>query len=838
MNRRDLYNEFMAVCHQFGVVPDAFGNGNFDAEIAIVSETYGEAERKSAVDPMNRVAFAGGSGALLWSHLRKKCGLERSMVWTTNVIKSQAHFVNMSIITSTTEYDAWRQVLLWELRKLPNLKCILVLGSVALKALTGVTGIREWRGSVVDIDLGDGKKILGFCTYNPAFTLKKKMNADGEIQLAEPRNEIDFIRDMAKFSHVLVEGDKRPSRTFHLWPTKTDALDWIAYLHDYAVTKRKPIAYDIEVQHRQIVCIGFSAQPLEGYCINWCHVEGRKVHNQFDVEDELEIRLAIAKLVGDPKVSLVAQNGDYDRSLLWFLDRILTQPHWFDTMLAEHLLHPTGRIGLDHLASTYTWESYYKSDKTTFYDDPDVFFRYNIKDACVTREVVAPQVAALTKKGLLKFFFGHTMRLQPHLQAAQVLGTNIDHAKLDAASNLLRDDMKEIQIKFDQLCSDAAGEPVTINPLSRIQFGKFLKRLGVVFHHRTRTGRPQLDKTAKALISNTYAQDPHIPAILAAHADYVKESTHYSNFVDMKLDDDGRFRAAYSEQGTREAPGRLSSEKTHWGTGRNAQNFPHRISWLFIAEPGYQVCYIDLEQAEARYVGWDANIEEWINDFEKARLNPGTFDCHRQLAALIYNVSYDEVPKEDHFPDGTPTKRFIGKRSRHGLNYRLGPDTFAEKNGLSLSVAQFVYAKYHRMYPELRRWWKRLEDEMRTNRVIYNSYGRPLYIEERLTTEALRSVVAFRPQSTIGDKMKRVWYMCHDDDDWPTGARIVRNVHDALYAIAPEKDAKTALSIMVRHAEEPINVGPFPMIIPAAPKLSVPDESGVHRFSTLKGVTL
>lgn len=834
--RIDLFRQFTKLCTQHGVEPDAFGNGAIDAKVAIVSETYGEAEMQSAASVIGRIGFAGGSGSVLWEQLSKKCRLSRQMVWLTNVIKSQQHFYTMKLHTPSIEFEAWRQILLWELEQLPNLEVVLILGAAALKALTGEVGIGNWRGSLVDVQL-PSRTVLGFATFNPTFTLRK-ITVDGITQLAEPRNEIIFNRDMSKFGRLLQEGDKRKNRTFHLWPTKKDALEWIAHLHDYSTSRNKPIAYDIEVQQRKVVCIGMSADPMEGFCVNWAHVNGGNVVNQFSEQDEVEVRLALGKLLSDPRIKLVAQNGDYDRSVLWFVDRMRINATWFDTMLAEHLLHPTGWHGLDHIASVYTWEPYYKSEKTTFYHDPDAFFRYNLKDACVTREVCATQLSELTKKGLRDFFFGHTMRLQPHLQQAQVLGIPIDNAQLEMVSTKLHEELEELRAKFVAACAAAISEPIDVNPLSTKQVGEFLQRLGVVFGRRTATGKPSLNKEAIASLNNYYSDDPHIPQILQTRAKYVTEHTHITNFVDMKLDGDGYFRAAYSEQGTREAPGRLSSSKTHWGTGRNIQNIPHRADWIFVAPKGFVFIYIDLEQAEARYVGWDWNIEEWIKDFERARREPGTFDCHRQLAAMIYNIPYEDIPEEDFLPDGSPSKRFIGKRSRHGLNYRLGPDTFAEKNGLPLSVAQFVYAKYHSMFPQIRKGWRRIENEMRANRVIYNSYGRPLYIEEQLTTEALKSIVAFRPQSTIGDKMKRAWYIAAEDDDWPDHARIIRNVHDALYAIAPAARAKDCLRIMIKHAEEPINVGPFPLIIPAAPKMSVPDESGVHRFSTLKKVML
>jgi hypothetical protein len=53
--------------------------------------------------------------------------------------------------------------------------------------------------------------------------------------------------------------------------------------------------------------------------------------------------------------------------------------------------------------------------------------------------------------------------------------------------------------------------------------------------------------------------------------------------------------------------------------------------------------------------------------------------------------------------------------------------------------------------------------------VIYNAYGRRWILLERMSDEAVESVIAFYPQSTIGDKVTRIIRQCHTDPDWPRG---------------------------------------------------------------------
>jgi hypothetical protein len=198
-----------------------------------------------------------------------------------------------------------------------------------------------------------------------------------------------------------------------------------------------------------------------------------------------------------------------------------------------------------------------------------------------------------------------------------------------------------------------------------------------------------------------------------------------------------------------------------------------------------------------------------------------------------YDATKGRVPPVG-VKDGTVTLRFTAKRCRHGLNYRMGPARLAVTTGLALRDADHAYRVYHRKTPELRLWWEWLERELTKNGALFNAYGRRYILLERKTPEALESIVAFKPQSSIGDKINRTIYLCQEDDDWPTHARIRLNNHDALLTLCRLQDRERALRIMIKHAEEPIMVRGEQLIIPAEPHMSVPDEFGIHRWSTLK----
>ncbi len=254
--------------------------------------------------------------------------------------------------------------------------------------------------------------------------------------------------------------------------------------------------------------------------------------------------------------------------------------------------------------------------------------------------------------------------------------------------------------------------------------------------------------------------------------------------------------------------------------------------------------YFDGAQAEARIVAYEANIPNWKEQFERARLNPGTYDAHIALASEMFKVRYENVPTFDYYdaeratpqhPIGSLSMRGIAKRCRHGLNYRMQVARLASITKMSIAEAQYAFDAYHRATPELRHWWDDVVNEVYTKRALFTCFGRRMeFPGSRIDDTLLDSIIAFKPQSTLGDKVCYVQYASQDDPKWPRHARIPFNNHDSLTAMCRERDVLTVAHIMKRYMEEPLLIRGDRLIIPSDFKVSVPDERGVHRWSNMK----
>ena len=811
----DINREIAQRCSAMGLINHCGADGVFGAKVAIIAEAPGERERQI------KQPLIGSSGKLFWDMVRP-IGLTRRNCYVSNVVKRQLRAANdEKTEISRGEVDQYISILQWELSQLPNLELVVVLGNYALEALTGYNAITHHRGSVYDIQLQrlDGqayRQVKVFATLNPAAVIR------------EPKWEVLYKFDVGRLKNVLEGRYKQHTVSAIINPSFKEACSWIDKMHD----EQMPVALDIESISDETACVGLANNGDEGLCINFR--DGKS--NRFTVQEELELRLRLQRFVSEPTTRLVMQNGMFDSYWLACKDRIMLKPAFFDTMLAHHTLYPTLPHNLGFLTSQYTTHPFYKDDGKYWREGGDIntFWEYNVKDCCITWLVYSAEHAELKAQNLEDFFFQHVMRLQPHLIRMTVGGVLVDARLKEKITEEMRVEVARLKQEFWDNVAKCTGNPdYKPNPGSPKQLRKLLfedLRLvgrGVATDKKNRTRMKSHPKTT---------EDQR--ALLNSIDKYSAEKKFAGTYAESVIDEDGRYRCEYKQTGVQAAPGRLSSTQVMWGSGGNLQNQPGRAQKMYIADPGYGFSYFDLAQAEARVVAYRAVIHKWIEDFERARLEGG-FDAHRSLAADMFKIPYDEVPTEDWEEDEvTPTIRYKAKRCRHGLNYTMGGLELAEQIGVSMHEGETLHNIYHRTNPELTKWWNWQYEQVRKTRVIYNAYGRRWINLERLDPNILGTIVAFYPQSTIGDKVSRCIYLCESDPEWPSDARMLLNIHDALVAIHRLEDGERVRRIMKRHAEEPLTIEGMDgikreLIIPADLKKSVEDDTGYHRWSTL-----
>lgn len=826
----EINREIMLRCQQSGLDLDCGADGLFGAEIAIIGEAPGERER------IMKMPLCGSSGKYLWDSLRKY-GITRRQCYVTNVIKRQLLSVNQANAKERIghgEVSHYTSILLWELNQLPNLKYIVCLGNYALSAITGLVGISNYRGSVFDTQLcsaydiadrgdeGNKRDVKVIVMYNPAFVLR------------DPKAELMFKFDCYRLNQVIQGTFEDYEIKAHINPTFDEAMAWIEKME----TEGKPVGADIETSSGETICVGLANDPHEGMCIPFRSATA----NYWTVQQELSLLRVLDRLFSNPDVRFVTQNGMYDNSWMWYHNRLRITKVWFDTMLAHHTLYPSMPHSLGFLTTQYTTHPFYKDEGKIWKETGNINaeWEYNVKDCCIMLACQQGMLKELQDQKLDKFFFDHVMMLQPELINMTVLGVKVDQELKKQISEEMKIKVGKLKDEYFQMVAACTNDPeYRPNPNSPKQMAElFFKRLRLV-------GRGVATDKENRRRMRDHPRTPDDCRSLLLHVDKLAEETKFaSTYAEMEIDEDGRVRSEYKQTGVRSAPGRLSSAQTGWGTGANLQNQPERAHNMFITDEGWEFNYFDLRQAEARVVGWRAVIPSWMEQFERARVDRDGYDAHRALASQLFNVPLEEVPHEDTI-DGKRTIRFTAKTCRHALNYGMMPDHLSQELECTYQYSEYLWNQYHKINPEIQDWWKWQLAQVQEKRCIYNAYGRRWLLQEKFDTnnrESLRPIIAFYPQSTIGDKVGRIIYQCHHDPDWPSdNARIALNIHDALIATNRCGYGSVVREIMKKYAEEPLLIEGMDgqireLIIPCDLKTSQPDEKGVHRWSTLEKI--
>lgn len=243
------------------------------------------------------------------------------------------------------------------------------------------------------------------------------------------------------------------------------------------------------------------------------------------------------------------------------------------------------------------------------------------------------------------------------------------------------------------------------------------------------------------------------------------------NVFETEIDPDGRFRAGYNIAGTE--TGRPSSSENAFGTASNAQNISPSLRYVFQADPGYRMAVVDLEQVEARDVGFFCGclFDDWtfLDACESG-------DLHTNNCKLIWpEKKWTGDPKSDRqIADQQFYREFsfrdMSKRGGHLSNYMGTAWTASRHLKVPIEIMEEFQARYCRgapgitpAYPCIPRYWQWVAQQLQTTHSLTTPFGRRRQFFGRPNDDTtLREAIAFLPQSTTADRMNlglwRVWH--------------------------------------------------------------------------------
>lgn len=760
--------------------------GPDDARIVFVGEAPGRTEEE-LLRP-----FVGGAGRVL-DGLLVDAEIVRSSCYFTNLVKYRPKGNDFSNFYEGKEP---KQILLDGVAEVtreigiiqPNV--IVPLGAEALKWLTSKQGITKWRGSILkqtsDLGLGWGKPWKVIATFHPAAVLR-------QWQL-RPIVLFDFqrIREQSTFPEV-----RLTNRNCVINPS----YELIMLELDRLALGRSRIAFDIETETDQITCIGLSDAPDWAICIPFWYGSSGSLWSR---QQEAEIWTKLKTLLENPQIGKIAQNAQFDMTILADQMDINVQGLYIDTMIAAHLCYPELPKGLDFLASLYTDQPYYKDMIRS--GNMNDYFTYNALDACCTFEVATEVEKELQELGLWSFYRDYLHKLIDPLMRISRRGVKINTALRKEATREYREKLEHLQTRLTQL----VGHELNVGSPKQMQEWLYDK-LGLPKQSRKRGryGKKTITADGEAIKElHRKAPRPEFEVIL----DIRKTRKVLSTYLEAPVDQDGRIRTTYLITGTE--TGRLSSRESVHGTGTNLQNIPKGIvRKLFVPDEQNLFVSCDLSQAEARVVAYLAGEDALIRLFQDGG------DIHRLNAANIYRKELGLV---------TTKERQMAKRVIHASNYGMGPVTFAKNAGISVSEARDLLNIYFATYPGIKLWHLRTVSELRKSRTLTTPLGRRRLFMGTFNEALKKEAYAYVPQSTVSDILNQG--LIELDNALPPGSEIMLQIHDSVLVQCSREQFAQVCEICVRCLTRPVYVEGRECTIP------VELEAG-YNWNDLKSVT-
>lgn len=227
--------------------------------------------------------------------------------------------------------------------------------------------------------------------------------------------------------------------------------------------------------------------------------------------------------------------------------------------------------------------------------------------------------------------------------------------------------------------------------------------------------------------------------------------------------------------------------KEVWGLDHTIPN----VKMNFIPDPDYTIIDVDLEQADAQVVAWEADCKR-LKDIFKDPLK----DFHSENAFGFFEDMKGEVVEryETVTPDGIIVKatdpfRSPLKAGAHATNYRTTPPTLAKTLSCSVDEAHDFISTWFNLNPEIKEWHMRTEQELLSRGYIENKFGYRRRFLGRIDTKKLQEAQAWVPQSTVGLVINKGWDRIEKRiNKTQDHVQVLMQVHDSLVMQAKTVD--------------------------------------------------
>lgn len=601
------------------------------------------------------------------------------------------------------------------------------------------------------------KRIIGeeiVVTQAPSGSSEPQLDLFGVQSMLEPQE----AKPTAGYKTIATE---KPS--YHLITSAEERKELLELLLAQSAVCFDTETTDIDALHADLVGFSFSYKEREAFYVA--------------VPPEFEAAKAIlqefAPVFLDISIEKIAHNMKYDLKVLHRYGIHLEGP-LFDTMIAQYLINPESKQGMDFLATYYL--NYQPISIETLIGKkgknqgnmadlrPEEISDYACEDADITfqlKQILEPEIQ---KPHLYHLFYEMEMPLVTVLKDVEQEGIAIDTAALDQFS-------KELDVRITELDKEilsAAGE--TFNIDSPKQLGEILfEKLKISAKaKKTKTGQYA---TSEDILQKHEHDHPIIPMILEYRQLRKLKSTYVDPLPTLCDKIDGRIHTNFMQTVT--ATGRLSSNNP------NLQNIPVRtakgreIRKAFVARSAdYQLMAVDYSQIELRIIAALAEDQNMIEAFKNGH------DIHAATAAKVFHTTISEVTRE---------QRSAAKAVNFGIIYGQSAFGLAQNLQISRTEAKQIIDAYFEQYPSIKSYMDKVIAQAREHGYVETIMKRRRYLPDIHSANAVvrgfaeRNAINAPIQGSAADIIKMAMVAVHEAMSKSNlKSKMILQVHDEL----------------------------------------------------------
>ena len=467
----------------------------------------------------------------------------------------------------------------------------------------------------------------------------------------------------------------------------------------------------------------------------------------------------------------------------------------FDTMIAHYLINPDMRHNMDILAETYlNYQPVSIVDLIGKKGKNQLSMRvvpiadqteYAVEDADITFQLKEHFTKELESGNVTKLFNEIELPLVSVLTAMEIEGININTDFLKELSFVLTDDIN----KLEKNIYEQAGEEFNIASPKQLGIVLFEKMELVKKPKKTKTGQY---KTGEDILS-ALAQEHKIIRDIQEYRQYKKLLSTYVDALPNEINPKtGRIHTEYMQAVA--ATGRLSSNNP------NLQNIPIRtergkeVRKSFIPRnENHVLLAADYSQIELRIIAALSEEENMIEAFKNGE------DIHASTAAKVFNVSLDEVTRE---------QRSNAKTVNFGIIYGVSAFGLSNQTDLSRSEAKELIDTYYETYPKLKAYISKQVEFARKKGYVETVLNRRRYLKDINSANAMvrsgaeRNAVNAPIQGSAADIIKLAMINIYNRfEKEGFKSKMLLQVHDELVFDA-HKDELDTIRPIIKHEME------------------------------------